>query len=433
MRSKSIKIFSGNSATTTDMPVLARYRLPWWGFGLIVGSFLGLLILVGDAWSESENEPAVASETTEVAAASTAPTSGDSALDLDALSAEQKRDLLRRKQQFDQLTASEQEKLRQLHQNLSAEPEAPQLTAVMTRYHQWLLSLKSLERDELLSLPADERIDRIRRIMQQQEKQRFEQMVDKVPPEDLDAIYNWVNEFIVKNQERIVSTLPPEVRLRWESIEDVERQRRLLMFAINYRPPHLEGVVPQKEDFDRLLPLLSKQSQEVLKKAPVPGEVLREWVKAAVMSKVMPPATDEQLTEFLKQLPVRERQELEGLAAKEMRERLTRMFYASKFRGGPRPGSFFGSSEYPGRGPNDRGPSGGWRGPDGRSPPDQPPGEDRRPGGPGRPMEGRPGDSRGGERRPAPPMGDIPARKGGPGNFPPAPPSPPPSELVPKD
>jgi hypothetical protein len=158
------------------------------------------------------------------------------------------------------------------------------------------------------------------------------------------------------------------------------------MVAVQYRamhqegvPPPKEGLGPQKEDFDRLVPQLSKQSQEVLKKAPMPGDVLRQWVRAALMSKAMPPVTNDQLTEYLKNLPVDQRQELERLGEKEMREKLTKMYYAAKFNRGPR--------QWPG-GPGGNGPNGGWRGPDGRGPP----GEGRPE---GRPGEGRPGEGRG--------------------------------------
>src|SRR3954453_21563312 len=134
--------------------------LPGWTWGLVAAVFSVVLFVAGNAFSESKGE------VTEVASASTAGT-----INLETLSAEQKRDLLRRKQQFEQLGADEQNKLRQLHHSLSAEPDAPQLTAVMSRYHQWLMTLRPLERDELLSMPAEERIRHIRDMLQRQEKE----------------------------------------------------------------------------------------------------------------------------------------------------------------------------------------------------------------------------------------------------------------------
>jgi hypothetical protein len=387
---------------------LESASLPWWTYGVIAALFSVLLFAVGNAFSDGKDD----ASTVATAATSSSASAASDNVDLDSLSAEQKRDLLRRKQQFDQLTTDEQTKLRQFHSSLTAEPDAVQLTAVMTRYHQWLMSLKPLERDELLSLTPEERIARIKRILQQQEKERFEQMAQNVPPEDLQVIYTWIDKFILEHQdkivEKVIANMPPDARARWEGIKDPEHQRRWLMFAINHRAPNAEGLAPQKEDFDRLVPQLSKQSQEVLRKAEVPGDILRNWVRAAVMSKVMPPVTDEQLTEFQKELPLNVRQELEGLAREEVRERLTKMYYAAKFNRAPRPWLGPGQGGWrDGRGPDGQGSRegrpGDGRGPDGRGegrgPNGGPPGE-------GRPSEGRPGPP--GEGRPLRPMSPQP-------------------------
>src|SRR3954471_19768846 len=89
-------------------------------WGKAVAGALALLSLVASGAFSGSEENTVASAS-----------SSSGTVNLDALSAEQKRDLLRRKQQFEQLSGDEQNKLRELHHSLSAEPDAPQLTAVM--------------------------------------------------------------------------------------------------------------------------------------------------------------------------------------------------------------------------------------------------------------------------------------------------------------
>ena len=69
--------------------------------------------------------------------------------------------LLQKKRRFDDLSAEEQTRLRQIHEE--CRPTAPQeLQQVLERYYDWLRTLTPLERAEVLSLPADKRLKRSR-------------------------------------------------------------------------------------------------------------------------------------------------------------------------------------------------------------------------------------------------------------------------------
>lgn len=295
--------------------------------------------------------------------------------DLSSLSAEAKQELLKKKERFEQLSPDEQTRLRKFHAELAGSPDGNRLQHVLTHYHDWLRTLKPLERDELLSLPAEERIERIRKLMAEQEKTRFRQMADNVPPEDLEAILKWLEDFAESHRERILENMPPDMRRRFEEIEEPARRRGMLVFAMRMRgpgAPNLPPLQPTQEDFNKLVPRLSAQSQEMLKKTPQSGELVKEWIRAAVASKWNAQISNEKLSEFFRDLPATERQELEKLPADELRGRLIKLYFASQQRrDGGRPWL------PPGPGGDGRGPSPFVR-PDGGRPterPSGPPGE----------------------------------------------------------
>lgn len=313
-------------------------------------------------------------------------------VDLSTLSAEQKQELVRRKEQFEQLSPTEQERLRKLHAELATHPAASQLTAVMSRYHDWLQTLTPLERDELLSLPPDERLERIKRLQRQQQQERFEQLAEKVPPEDMEVILKWLENFAVRHESQILAGIPPEFRQRFDHVEEPERRRRMLLMAMNFRASSSEPIVPQREDLQQLLPQLSKPSQDKLSQSKEPVELVKSWVKVAAISRMMPPPTEEQLMEFFRSLPAKDRSELEGLPPDAMRAAVTKKYYQVRmgkmkenfrpsFLGGDRPpfGRPAGGTPNDPRRPFKGGPPGERPPPGERLPGERPPPRDNRP------------------------------------------------------
>jgi len=107
---------------------------------------------------------------------------------LESLSPEARHELLQKKERFDQLKMEERERMRNLHASITHSPNCDRLTGTLERYHQWLMTLTPLQRDELVSLPPEKRIERIKEIQKEQQKQRFRDLTSKLPPEDYDAI-----------------------------------------------------------------------------------------------------------------------------------------------------------------------------------------------------------------------------------------------------
>src|SRR5262245_32852611 len=90
------------------------------------------------------------------------------------LSDEQKIELQRKKERFDDLSKEKQDKLRALHVSITTDPNAKELEETVKRYNQWLATLSSPQRTKLLDISnPQERIKSIKELMQMQEEQRF--------------------------------------------------------------------------------------------------------------------------------------------------------------------------------------------------------------------------------------------------------------------
>ena len=275
---------------------------------------------------------------------------------LKSLPPEQKEELLRKKERFDSLSDEEKRKLRELHDSITKSQDAPELEKVMTRFCDWLKTLSSGQRAELLDLPPDKRIARIKEIMSQQEAARFREYTGNLPENDRDRIYKFLEEFIARHEDQIKDRMPRELRDRLRHLDE-EGRKRMLIGALQNRRNDSDMPFPAREDFEKLLANLSPETQKQLEQARTPEEKqerTRELVRAAIWSRMFPPVSEEELRKFYTGLPVEARERLEPLDPEQMNRELRRMYYADKFRergpwgeGGPRGGPPRGG---PGRG-----------------------------------------------------------------------------------
>lgn len=285
---------------------------------------------------------------------------------LQKLPPEQKEELLRKKERFDSLSDEEKRKLRELHDSITKSQDAPELEKVMTRFCDWLKTLSSGQRAELLDLPPAKRIARIKEIMGQQEAARFKEYTGNLPENDRDRIYKFLEEFVAEHEDRIKERMPRDMRDRLRHLDE-EARKRMLVGALQNRRNDSDMPFPAREDFEKLLQSLSPETQKQLEQARTPEEKqerTRELVRAAIWSRMFPPVSEEELRKFYTGLPVEARERLEPLDPEQMNRELRRMYYADKFRergpwgeGGPRGGPPRGGP--PGRG--DRGSGTGER------------------------------------------------------------------------
>ena len=255
-----------------------------------------------------------------------------------------RKDELRSKQEFfAQLTPAERDRLRRLHEQLSSAGDGEQLTQLMLRYSEWLKSLSLELRAELADLPPDQRIPAIKKILEQQERQRFQDLVIKpLPKEDYDAILDWFNALLQRNTDSLLAKLEPEERTRLQQISD---PRWRWLEAVRLQRPQSGGdnrkpgeLVPlSADDIQQLSSRLSGETRKTLDEAPDEDAkrfTVWNWVHAATMSKMKPRISSDELQRFLAELDPKMRDYLENLPRDRMLEELRRMYFVSRFRGG---------------------------------------------------------------------------------------------------
>ena len=263
---------------------------------------------------------------------------------LEQMPATEKEELFRTKERFDRLPQQEQQRLRQLHTAIQADPRAGRLRQVMFHYHEWLKTLPSGQRAELLSLPADARLEEIKRVVRQQERQQFNDLTSKrLLPVDREAILVWLNDLVARREQELLSVLPPDIQDRLRTLNQRDRLRNLMYQARRRRGPLrsvMDVVQLTDEDVNRLASGLSKEVRQTLAEVQDDQDrqdLLRRWVAAALFSHMMPKVTDDELEPFYDQLPPALKERLENLPRSRMKSELRRLYVKKRFEERGRP------------------------------------------------------------------------------------------------
>lgn len=281
---------------------------------------------------------------------------------LEQMSAEQKEELSRKRLRFDELSASEQQRLRSLYGMIAADANADELLSTVTRYNRWLSTLEAAERSTLLDIKDPKlRIARMKELMQQQEERRFKQYFANLPSEDRQTIYKWLAEFVVRRADEIVERLPPHIRQRWHDEGDEVRRREMLFgnWQRYRREFNLPG--PSQEDYDALFEQFSSETQKAVassatsalnaepedQRTPQRLQALQRMrmediVRTAIYSRFFRQISQDELMRFYNAMKTNDprRRMLEGKEGEELRRELQRIYNFEQMggRGGP-PGS----------------------------------------------------------------------------------------------
>lgn len=258
---------------------------------------------------------------------------------LNEMSVVEKEELRHELARFNRLTESERTRLRELDSELSAASDGDRLREIMIRYAAWLRTLNASQRSALLRLPPEKRVSEIKALVEQRERQRFQEMFDyELQPADQKALLVWISALIERDEGRMLKPLSAVERQRLHRIED--RTRRYAALAMAYRARLGEDVrlfevlQPTESDFGKLGPTLSPTAREILDETRDEAErekLLQNWVRAALESRLRPPASPEQLRRFMQQLSVEDRERLESLPKERMRFELQRLYMRRHF------------------------------------------------------------------------------------------------------
>ena len=252
---------------------------------------------------------------------------------LQSLTEEENNDLVRKKRRFDSLSPDQQERLRQLHEQISTDAQAEQLRQTLVLYNEWLKTLTTDQRAELEGLSGEERIAKIREFKQHQEERNFRILNEsELPPEDVREIMLWANNYIMRVQDEILAWMPPDYQ-RFARNADPQRRRRMIMNALAQRPPDKEVPLPNEDEIRSLMNRLSPDASRILKQETNLKKKIVLWFEQLGMARWMPPIGDEELRRFFQdQLSDEERKRLDHLPIEEQKNELRRMYVNSKLR-----------------------------------------------------------------------------------------------------
>ncbi len=261
---------------------------------------------------------------------------------LEQMSEVEKTTLLQKKRRFDDLPAAKQDQLRQLHDELLADPQQQELQRVLERYHNWLRTLTPRERAEVTDSPADKRIEKISELMRAQDAKRFRMMASgfMLDAHDLTIVHDWFDKFIDDHAREILNTLPDEMFGKLKKDYEPERDRGFLRrLYLGPGPPNLPR--PSQDDEAQLRTKVSKEARDMLAKvsAEERSQVIQRWMGAAVFSRMRTNPSPEELQAFQESLTQGERTRLESLPRDRMYRELRYLYSQRRFGGSPDRGS----------------------------------------------------------------------------------------------
>jgi len=187
---------------------------------------------------------------------------------LKEMTPDQKQELRRKKFRFDELSAEEQQHLRELHHSIVTDPNAEELVDTVTRYNRWLANLDASERSDLLDIKEPEkRIERIKELMRKQEERRFLAYAGNLPENDRTTIYNWLREFVAAHADEIRQRAPSFIRQRIDDAPD-EAARREQLF-MHWQRARRDGDMPfpRPSDLNELFEKFSPETQKTIEAA----------------------------------------------------------------------------------------------------------------------------------------------------------------------
>lgn len=266
---------------------------------------------------------------------------------------------LRKKRRFDRLAEEEQARLREFHRVLNADPKKEQLTRVMHAYEEWLKNLRPGERAELLSLPPDERIDMIRKILKEEANERLKRYArSSLTGKDAEVLNAWFADVIAKRSAELETRLTSKDRREIGGSEN-RKYFRLRMIWVQLPPTDMgleeaEIADLQSKLSDKANAVIDEQSDSLKR-----DQMVKELINASRFSRNRGfggfEVPEEELWKLYSSLDAKTRADLDGMSSGRMRGELFRLYFFRR-RGptgsfnGQRGGSNRGGSSRSGRG-----------------------------------------------------------------------------------
>ena len=257
--------------------------------------------------------------------------------------------LWNRQQQFQKLDPAEQQRLRQLHEQLEHDAHAARLRSVLAHYCQWLSGLPTYPAD-LKELPPAERIRQIKRLQKEQAVNAARQL----SAQDREAIARWIDRYAQRHADRVLAMTPTsETRKQQISKLGPAERHRIVLGSLYERWQQANAAATlgllDSDDLADFRGGLSPQTRARLEGRPLAEQrqLVAEWIRQAARHGAgsLLPNLDEQLAHFFEHgLSDQQRDHLMSLPGEDMQKQLRTLF--ERFQHGKKPP---GTSPRPGK------------------------------------------------------------------------------------
>ena len=277
------------------------------------------------------------------------------------LKPEQKDELVHKRERFAGLGPDEQNRLRELHEQIQKDDEADELRGITNRYYKWYRLLPSYSRPEL-TLSAEKRMAWIK-----DRKQKEQTEITNRPPagKDSEVLWKWMEDYEAEHEKTFVDKLPEWIQKNLKVMPPAAI-RRWVMMMMWPRPQGEKNKESQFSDGNlvELRSIFTTETQKLLeaKSKAEQIKILQNWTHNLVRQNNpgRGPGMDKLLAEFFeKDLTAEERDSLMILPSEDMQQRLLGLYISKNrppdmFRRGPDefgppppPGEGFGPDQRP--------------------------------------------------------------------------------------
>jgi hypothetical protein len=251
------------------------------------------------------------------------------------MSARDQAELLRKKDRFDRLSPAEQQRMRQLHAELSEDQRAPQLLETLASYSAWLQTLTAAERAELLGMDPRTRVDHIRHLQQEQRRDEARRLgipQVTIPVEDAKIVMEWIEAYLQRSRPHFEQRVP-QLAERLQQTTDRKRQHFMLVFTLMQTFNEPDAIPPiQPGEMKSLAERLTDAHRKQLLAAATPKEQLElilKWCRAAFFRQ-FEPTRDELEKHYRESLTAEDREWLDAMPRERFQQTLRSLYFRDR-------------------------------------------------------------------------------------------------------
>jgi hypothetical protein len=263
------------------------------------------------------------------------------------MSPQEKEELRSKFEMFEALSPEKQDRLRKFDEELNRDPNEDRLRRVMGRFADWLKTLLTTERGELLNKTSSTaRIQQIRSLRHGQEA-RLAAFTGASKP-DVAAIHAWMEKFAKDHEEELIKTAGQRMQKELSAATGPRRMQLLTFVAWRHwrtdptgKPAEVGKTINASEkELEDLKGKLSEAARQKLLAEPgQPSDNIKQLVRTVALANsfnrragARSNVSADDLRKVFEELPPSDRDRLLGLPREEMDRELRDRAGAKKFR-----------------------------------------------------------------------------------------------------